>query len=887
MPDFPHLNLKRKLRGAYQFSGMAISKKPDPITTANLINRTGHGAQLSASASALSQSYETFIQERRDQGLPDAFNSGVLPVFLRVDPKDFDIEALKGFGIEIVSEEEDGYIIGANADNFSSLAAKIQAFIDVKGKSKDQAAKLWEIVQGEQWRAEYILSPELRERYPAGITDQEILTIDISVACYLKMPDKPQRVMYESDEDYAISKAKYDERHKDDLVKPVYRRQNVPDTDEQYERKLTRWRTNIQTLDIQRDSMAMERQDFLTDFIVTKYNGELLSSFIDMEDSFGFRAKINGQGFKDLVRGYAYIFEIAESDTVHVDEPVSDLFADADLEIIAPADDSPVFCVIDSGMQEEHLLLSPAILKQYSKNYVPHETTTADNVPGGGHGTKVGGAILYGSEIPTAGSYQPPCFLINARVLDSDNFLPGKLFPAELMEQIADDYDGVRLFNMSIASRGPCRTTHISSWAAKLDSLIHNRKLLFVIATGNLQSFTNRPDRPGIKEHLEAGRSYPRYLLEASSRISNPAQSLLSLTVGSVCSADFENADRISFGKRGSISSFSRSGPGMWNCVKPDVVEYGGDFLREKAGVLVSPHNDVSVSVVTAGGHRTGYAVGTSFAAPKVAHIVAQIAKRFPNDSTLLYKALVVQSARLPEHVFHNLNINVLKAFGYGVPDLQRSIENTTHRITFVTEGTIAAHQANLYTVKIPHEVRRAGTDYDILIEVTLTYTAEPRRTRKRLKSYFGSWLTWESSKLGENFDTFSARVLKDMEDQDEEEENAAIDADSIKWSISTSPTYGQIKGFKRQDSATQKDWVILKSYLLTEELSFAVVGHKGWDKDTTTDLPFALVISFEAIAQDTELYTPIEAVNRVEIDNEVEEEIEEAIVIPINQREQ
>jgi len=879
MPDFPHLNLKRKLRGTYQFTGMAISKKPDPITSANLINRTEHGAQLSASAATLVQSYGTFIQDRRDEGLPEAFNDGVLPVFLRVDPKDFDIESLKGFGIEIVSEEEDGYIIGANADNFSSLASKIQAFIDVRGKSKDQAAKLWEIVQGEQWRADYILSPELRERYPAGITDQEILTIDISVACYLKMPDKPQRVMFESDEDYAESKAKYDEKNKDNPAKPVYRRQNVPDTDEQYERKLGRWMANIQTLDIQRDSMAMERQDFLTDFIVNKYHGEILSSFIDMEDSFGFRASINGQGLKDLVRGYAYIFEIAEADTVHVDEHTDDLFADAEVDVLAPSDDSPVFCVIDSGMQQEHLLLSPAILKQYSKNYVPHEDTTADHVPNGGHGTKVAGAILYGDQIPTAGSYQPPCFLINARVLDSENYLPGKLFPPQLMEQIVDDFDGVKLFNMSIASRGPCRTTHISSWAAKLDSLIHNRKLLFVIATGNLQSFTNRPDRPGIKEHLEAGRTYPKYLLEGSSRISNPGQSVLSLTVGSVCKADFDDADRKSFGQKGSISSFSRSGPGMWNGIKPDVVEYGGDFIREKNGFLVSPHNDVSVEVVTAGGNRTGYAVGTSFAAPKVAHIVAQVAKRFPDESTLLYKALVVQSARLPEHVFYNLNINVLKAFGYGVPDLQRSIENTTHRITFVTEGTVAAHQANLYSVKIPQEIRRAGTNHDILVEVTLTYTAEPRRTRKRLKSYFGSWLSWESSKLGESFDTFSARILKDMEDLDEEED--IIDADSIKWSISTSPTYGQIKGFKRQDSATQKDWVILKSNILSEELSFGVVGHKGWDKDTTTALPFALVISFEAIAQDTEIYTPIEAVNRVEISNEAE--IEEAIVIPIN----
>ena len=90
----------------------------------------------------------------------------------------------------------------------------------------------------------------------------------------------------------------------------------------------------------------------------------------------------------------------------------------------------------------------------------------------------------------------------------------------------------------------------------------------------------------------------------------------------------------------------------MWGCIKPDVVEYGGDFLREKEGFLVTQHNQTSSTVVKTGANRIGYAVGTSFAAPKVGHVIAQLAKKFPKDSTLLYKALVIQSARLPEHVF-------------------------------------------------------------------------------------------------------------------------------------------------------------------------------------------------------------------------------------------
>ena len=146
------------------------------------------------------------------------------------------------------------------------------------------------------------------------------------------------------------------------------------------------------------------------------------------------------------------------------------------------------------------------------------------------------------------------------------------------------------------------------------------------------------------------------------------------------------------------------------------------------------------------------------------------------------------------------------------------------------------------------------------------------RRTRRRLKSYFGSWLSWESSKLGENFDIFSSRVLKDLDDVEKEE---AVDNRSISWSISTQPNYGIIAEFKRQDSATQKDWTILKSNILPEELSFAVVGHKGWDKDTSQALPFALVISLEAISKEMEIYDRIEVANRIEI--------EETIEIPVN----
>ncbi|WP_162842735.1 S8 family serine peptidase [Mucilaginibacter pineti] len=112
-------------------------------------------------------------------------------------------------------------------------------------------------------------------------------------------------------------------------------------------------------------------------------------------------------------------------------------------------------------------------------------------------------------------------------------------------------------------------------------------------------------------------------------------------------------------------------------CIKPDVVEYGGDFLRKIDGFLITQHNETSTAVVKTGAGRTGFLVGTSFAAPKVAHIVAQLAKKFSNDSTLQCKALVIQSARLPEHLFFQPNTLALRILGYVAPDTQRALENT------------------------------------------------------------------------------------------------------------------------------------------------------------------------------------------------------------------
>lgn len=832
MSEFPHLPLKDSFKGDFRFKG--TSRKPNPRTLENRNNSRDHGAFLGGNSNAVKERYQNELAKRTQEGLPP-LDGNIIPVFLQVDPDGFDIEALKGFGIEIIAEEDDGFIIGASIDGFKSLEKKIKQFVE-EGKAV-ATAQLWDIVLGENWRVERILSEELQGRW-AKIRDQEILVVDISVACYLKAPDYPRR--------------------------------DKEDSDVRYEQRIDGWRARYRKYEIEKDDFEFDRQEEVQHFFEV-YDAEIISGFVSEADSFGFRVRLPGKALKDFVINYPYVFEVVEY--ARIDSPMG-LGVDGeewDIDVLPPAEGAPKVCVVDSGIMEGHRLLAPAVLMEKSRNFVPElPDTVADEVPNGGHGTRVAGAVLFGAEIPKTGTYQSPCYLYNARVLNRDNQLSSGLFPPELMEDVCETFGDAHVFNISINNSVPCRTTHMSQWGASLDRLTHEDGHIFVVSAGNLPEHSLYPNNPGIKNHRSAGRDYPTYLLENASRIANPAQSLFSVTVGSVCLDIYEDDDHKSFGERDHVSSFSRCGLGMWNSIKPELVEYGGDWVAEKRGDnLVFKDSTCPELVVSKGPGVARDTIGASFAAPKVSHILAKLVAQFPEKETLFHKALLIQSARLPEHVRNRPALDDIRHYGYGIPDAERAVENSERRITFTTSGTIPAGQANLYSVQIPEELRRQGDNYDILIEVSLCYTAKNRRTRRRINSYLSSWLSWQSAPMGQAFEAFKHDVLKNLEAGGAVEDYDPFDSPTrISWMIDESPNWGIVKGVKRQANANQKDWATVKSYDLPEKLSFAIVGHKGWEKDLEEELPYAFVISFEVLNAEVPLY---ELMARVNVEVEIE----------------
>ncbi|MGL5062820.1 MAG: S8 family peptidase [Microcoleus sp.] len=853
---FPHIQLRLTREG------IAASPKgggrKDAQTFTNLGDRWGHGSRLNNSVSSITASWKDAQETREEEEEPELPKSR--RIILKIDPNSFDPESLKSYGIELIAELEDGYIIGASADlELSELQKKIEKFIrEEYGGGK--VAEIWDLIDGIK-KPEYILSPELMAHWDL-VKDDQIYTVDVGIACLgikSKLSDCPKI-------------------QKDESV-------------EHFQERVDRWIDKRNLTYEEWDNIKSAREDEFTEFI-QYYHGQILSivdgsipQSAQLPDSFSCRIQISGKGLKDLVFNFPYIFDVSEPD-IFAELVEGEALSDGDpptFKLQPPELNSPTVCVIDSGIQERHPLLQAAIDCDNSNSWVPGETNqTADRVSNGGHGTRVAGAVIYPITIPRTGNKQAVCWIQNARVLDVNCQLPKQLFPPNLIGDIVDFYHSktkTRIFNHSITGSVPCHTQYMSPWAAAIDNLTWENDILLVVAAGNLP-FSGRigSTRLSVQEHLAANRPCPDYLLKNSCRIANPAQSFQALTVGSISLASYHALSSSSISQKDKPSAFSCSGLGIWDTIKPEVVEYGGDFVKDESipPNITYPKEvcpELVRSTLNGGPAVAADTVGTSFAAPKVSHIAACIAAELPDENCLLYRALIVQSARWPEWTMaDNIEkLQVIRQIGYGLPNIDRALGNSINRITLITTGNrrIKARQAHIYQVKLPEQLRTQGEEHEVLVEVTLSYKAQPRRTRRNRRKYLLTWLDWDCSKKGEDPEKFLARILKEYDATENSEKGEAV----FQWTLGKkAKNYGKIDGVSRSAGTIQKDWTVVKSFELREAFCIAVVGHEGWNNDPDASAPYSLVISFEAIASNIPIYTPfVQAQVAIELKQEVE----------------
>jgi hypothetical protein len=214
------------------------------------------------------------------------------------------------------------------------------------------------------------------------------------------------------------------------------------------------------------------------------------------------------------------------------------------------------------------------------------------------------------------------------------------------------------------------------------------------------------------------------------------------------------------------------------------------------------------------------------------------------------------------------------------MPDETRATVNTDHRTTFITGGEtpIRARECHIYQIPIPATLRSQADEFDIRIEATLSYVAQPRRTRRQLRRYLSTWVDWKSSKLGEGLADFRARALKDT-DSDAD----PLPGSTLPWILNESSNSGLIRETKRNNGTVQKDWAVVKSNTLPDHFCIAAVGHPGWSRDPDSAARYALTVTLEVLGQEIAIYEPLRAAV-IELQAEIEAEIEEEAEVEIEE---
>lgn len=882
--NFEHLPLLLRYQGQARLRG---GSTPSSQTIANQQARHAHSQNLQNSAQSLSNGWRQRQTLREAAALPVIPNG--VPILLKVDPS-LELDDLrKKFSFEIVAEQEEGFVIVAAEDiEVGSFLAMVEDFSgEVYGSAIIASVHQLFDDTTQSDRLGRILSERLMEEWNT-VADDQIYIVDIGIACVgiQEIPPFPKRGKSYTDAIWAAKELEWSQA-----------RNSAYDT----------W----EALKIEREDQIETFREFYQGEILHNIDGAAFDAG-NLPDSFTVRLKIVGKGLKDFVLNYPYIFEIVEPEDIVLPQTAATARSDqTDPQIapISPDPNAPAICIIDSGIQEGHSLLQPAIDHVASHCFLPGvaATAVADEVGPGGHGTRVAGAVLYGEEVPQTGTPQLPFWIQNARVLNAQNSMPVELFPPDAMRTVVKHFnDGqrqTRIFNHSINARGYCRTRYMSSWAAEIDQLCNERDVLIVQSAGNLPLQGIAPYL-GIGDHLGAGRNYPHYLDESSARVANPAQSLQALTVGSIAYCAAEAGEWRTFATQsGDPSAFSRTGPGIWNVIKPEVVEYGGDAIRtnnvppdvQGGGRIAAACPNLVRSTLYAPGPASDRDIaGTSFAAPKVARIAAKIQQVLPEEPALLYRALVVQSAQWPEwaegilmrlrnpprkfpqtekKLLLDAASRAIRCLGYGIPDEGRATTNTDHRTTFITSGETVIHAGgcNIYQVPIPPELRQQADEYQIRIDVTLSYVAQPRRTRRKLRRYLSTWVDWKTSHLGEGLNDFRVRAMKDTTNDSE-----PLRGSALPWTLNENPKFGFIRGFKRNSGTVQKDWSVVQSNTLPDQFCIAVRGHQGWNHDPDSVARYVLAVTFEVLGGEISIYDSLRvAVGELQAQTEVEVEME------------
>lgn len=613
---------------------------------------------------------------------------------------------------------------------------------------------------------------------------------------------------------------------------------------------------------------AVRRQEFSQ--YLSDGGGDIFGNGPIVEDDYAlYRAEVGSDLLGDLLDVHIWVKYVDLLPRVELEGiTLRDITAATLPQLNPPPNDSAIVCVIDSGVALQHPIVNPAMNGKNHQVFIPNETSLGDTGVHG-HGTAVTSIAALGSLrnlVANPGTSPQIVPIVLAKVLDDNALLPSSVNVKTVMPLIVTTMKGshgVIIYNHSIASRAQANPERMSIWAESIDRTVYDdggEGALFVLCTGNIDNF--RPTLQQVQTDI-ANIGYPLFLKENVYRLRNPSQAINALTVGGyvrdgITSFGGQSSGLAAIGQTGRPSPFTRSGFGYLGEIKPEVVEEAGNWRWNiEGGInLRGDVTDVPLAahdyVVT--GRLVKFGSATSWAAPKVANLAAQIQDEFDTNNVDLIRAVIINSAQWPDR-FGSIG-EQLQIMGYGVPSAERALVIGGARCSLVIEDNVKIGNAHFYRIPWPSDLFEQAPETEIRVSITLSYRAPVRKSNRK---YRGTVLEWKLSKRGESLADFRDRSIYqgvavpgiDDDAESEEEESSAIA--NWNWTVGAN---------LRKRGTAQKDWFEAPASYFGDELYLSVLGKRGWLSASQQQQgwfqKYAIVISIEVLGTNIPIHERI-----------------------------
>ncbi len=486
-----------------------------------------------------------------------------------------------------------------------------------------------------------------------------------------------------------------------------------------------------------------QRRTSIVEQIVGQNGGRVLLRSVSARRSY-LRVSVSSAGLDDLLN--TSVVELARTPPV----PFLDFrdWRDLDISTITRSEvASEVVGVLDDSPESAHPLLRGLVVSDESLGPPTYPWQQR-----GTHGTEVVGRVLFPALHEELRDTLPISAIGSVRVvriLEPDPARPGgaprfaTYAPPHILVEEAIRHlhgtHGVRIFNLSIGYAEPFNDLHLGPLTETIDDLVRELGLVVVLPTGNAPADLSARTPSG--HHIIADK--PEFFFAHEHRLSEPGPAALAVTVGALAlsGAPAELPGRVGWqaaADADEAAPFSRTGPGLGTnsrrANKPDVTHYGGNLVVSDTGNVV--HNDLGASLIStstrgSGGQIFATVNGTSYAAPAVARVAADIAYAYPDASGNLVRSLLAAgSAPTPPAAalaeLHRRN----RVYGLGLPDVDRATTSDARRVTMTYDGEMPVDTVQIHPLPIP-EVFRQGSRRDRVISIALAFDPPVRRQRR------------------------------------------------------------------------------------------------------------------------------------------------------------